>query len=100
MASSTPLAHHGAGVALAALMAPGGLVVELFNCRVNCAYFDNLFRGCGLAFERLVNQHGHNYGTKCNGNNKKDASDNAPVDIPSLSTVLSDWVLNTRALTV
>lgn len=91
------IAHHGAAIALAAMMAPGSLVIELFNYRATCVYYDSLCRGCGLTIKRLHNEHGNDYGAQCNGNNRKDASDNAPVDIARLSTVVRDWVAGRRA---
>jgi hypothetical protein len=50
------IAHHGAAIALASLMRPGSLVIEVFNYRVECDYFRRLYEGCGLKWQQVVNR--------------------------------------------
>ena len=82
------ISHHGAGITLAALMKPGGLVLELFNYKCTCKYFDGLASSFGLHKEQLFNPNGKNYSNSCNGNNKKDHTDDGQVDIKAVATSL------------
>jgi hypothetical protein len=83
--------HHGAAISLSILMAPGSLVIEILNYRTYCRYFDDLFVGCGLFWERLFYQYGNRYKgilmsdkCGCQGSNSKDSRDDAPVDMDAL----------------
>ena len=83
------VAHHGAALALAALMKPGSLVIEIFNYQTSCEYFPGLLTKCGVQVVQVFNRHGTNYGpNRCNGNNRKDASDDAFVDLTEISRIL------------
>ena len=82
------IAHHGAALAIASLMQPGSLVIELFNYRTTCEYFSTLGKSCNLKWEQVFNQHGKIYQNKCNGNNQKDSSDDASVDLHEISRIL------------
>jgi hypothetical protein len=88
------IAHHGAAIALASLMRRRGLVIEIFNYNVKCDFFDYLYRGCGLNWERLVNTNGTRYSDflHCNGNNRKDDSDNASVDLAAIAKIIETHV--------
>jgi Glycosyltransferase 61 len=86
------IAHHGAGNTLAALMRPGSLVLELFNYKCTCHYFDNLAAGCALQWKQLFNQQGKTYDHLCNGNNRKDESDNGLVDIQMVVKTLHFYI--------
>ena len=96
--------HHGGGNALAVLMRPSSLFVEIVNYRTYCDYFDDLFGSLGLAWRRIFFQHGRRYYGKhhgrrlgrqingCHGSNAKDAGDDAPVDIDALVWILQQYV--------
>ena len=86
------ISHHGAGITLAALMKPGGLVLELFNYNCKCKYFDDLVSSCGLHKEQLFNPNGKKYSNQCNGNNKKDHTDDGQVDIKTVATSLRNFL--------
>jgi len=88
------IAHHGAAIALSSLMRPGGLVIEIFNYNVKCDFFDYLYKGCGLKWERLLNTNGtkHLPYLGCNGNNRKDGSENAAVDLTAISNIIHEHV--------
>jgi len=83
------IAHHGAALALAAFMKPGSLVIEIFNYQTSCDYFSSMLTSCGVMVAQVFNRHGTNYGPgRCNGNNRKDASDDASVNLTDISSIL------------
>lgn len=94
------VAHHGAVLALAPLLRPGSLVVELLNYRTYCDRFDLLFGNLGLAWRRLFYQHGNRYKGRrhdknyngCRGSGVKDARDNAPADLDAVATMLQQYM--------
>ena len=79
--------HHGAANALAVLMRPSSLFVEIVNYRTYCDLFDDLFGSLGLAWRRIFFQHGRRYYGKhhgrrlgrqingCHGSNADDVDD-------------------------
>lgn len=83
------VAHHGNAVTLAIFMPPGSLVVEIFNYMTTCDFFQGLLLPCGTNVVQLFNKNGTNYGRgRCNGNNRKDSSDDASADLTEISRVL------------
>lgn len=86
------IAHHGAAVSLSSVMQPGSLVIEIFNYRCKCTYFDSLYHGCGLLSEKVFNEWGAEYGMEqCSGNNRKDSSDDAAVNVHRVSEILISY---------
>lgn len=94
------IAHHGAAIALSSLLRPGGLVIEIFNYNVKCDFFDYLYKSCGLKWERLVNLNGvmHLPYLGCNGNNRKDNSENAAVDLMAIYDKIQAHVRATETI--
>jgi hypothetical protein len=83
------VAHHGAALALASLMKPGSLVIEIFNYETSCDFVSSLVTSCGVHIAQVFNRHGTSYGpNRCNGNNRKDSSDDASVDLTEISRIL------------
>jgi hypothetical protein len=91
------IGHHGAGLALAACMKPRSLVIEIFNYMATCNFFTNLGKRCELKWEQVFNSKGNHYPGlphQCNGNNMKDGSDDAPVNLHEVSKILRRHVVN------
>jgi Glycosyltransferase 61 len=86
------ISHHGAGNILATFMRPGSFVLELFNYKCTCHYFDKLASGCALEWKQLFSPQGKTYNNDCNGNNLKDGSDDGVVDIEMVVNILHSYL--------
>jgi hypothetical protein len=83
------VAHHGAALALAVLMKPGSLIIEIFNYQTSCDFVSSLVISCGVQIAQVFKRNGTNYGPhRCNGNNRKDGSDDNSVDLTEISKIL------------